>query len=220
MKRMFAAVVLGVCAGVMAQPAGKTKAPAAPAGQPQERKAPTTVVSNTLGFVIRKGTEHGLETVEAARGWAIVDGEATLRAEDLQKSKNIEVKLRVDRFEPAEGTVVVKVDVNPKDRDEAFSRAMEAADKSKPPVLVDAKGRKYQPVGWVYKDPALVKLRYTRGHPVAALSELPSVTRATPDRELTLVFTVSAGVEIAALKVGDATLETFEPRLKAEGKQR
>ena len=75
-------------------------------------------------------------------------------------------------------------------------------------------------MGFVYRDPKLVQLRFTRGSPLKGIGEVPSVSRTTPDRELTLVFVVSLGVELKELRIGDAVLETYEPPVSCAQRQR
>lgn len=222
MRIAFAAAILGCGSVALAQPAGKPRAqtPSAPTPAAPVQRERTTRVDNGLGFVIQKGTETGLDVQEVDRGgFAILDGEASFKPEQLNKP-GLDRRLRLDRFAPASDTLIVQVVFSPKVRGEAFVHAMEQADKSKPPVLIDSKGRKYQPVGYIWTSPDLVKVRFTRGHPIGAFSELPAVSRATPDRELTLVYAVNTGAEITALRVGDATLEAYEPPIQTQGVQK
>jgi hypothetical protein len=141
-----------------------------------------------------------------------------LKAETL--GKPLDPKLQITRFTAADDTVVVQVNMSPKDRNDAFNKAVEGADRSKPPVLVDGKGRKYEPVGFVYKDPKIVHLRFTKGAALKSLNEAPSVTRSNPDRDLTLLFCVNLGMDVKELRIGDKVIETYDPPVKCDQKQK
>ena len=186
--------------------------------QPQPPVRPIEV-SNAMGFVIQKGTERDLTVSQETRGWAVRDGEQKFKPEELA-NRNVDAKLRIDRFAPGDDTVIVKVNMTPEQRGAEFWKKVEGADKKKAVVLVDTKGRKYEAVGFIYRDPKIVHLRFTRGTPLKGMAEAPSVSRTTPDRELTLVFVVSLGVEIKELRIGDVVVETYEPAVKCDQKQK
>ncbi len=203
------------------QPPAKTPKAARPPSAPQPQATPTTVVSNSLGFIIQRGTEQGVEVAEEGRGWVIRDGEMKLGVDQLvTRGRPVDAKLQVNRFATTESTVVVKVDVSPAVRPDAFMKAMGEADKQRPPTLVDTLGRKYEAVGFTYTDSQIMHLRFTVGSPLKGLSEAPSVSLTTPDRHLTLVFRASLGVEIKEFRIGDAVLEKYEPTIKCDQKQK
>lgn len=184
-------------------------------GKPLEAPAqqgfqvPLIQVSNTLGFTLQKGQETGLEVVQETRGYSVQAGDQTLRNNSLKGLGAVDPKLKIDRFASTSDTSVVKVAVTPKYRDADFNKLYEQADRNAEPALIDSTGTRYTAVGWIYKDPAVTKIRYDRGHPVQRLGEAPAVSRSSPDKELTLVFVVSAGVQITEFKIGDVTLGDF-----------
>jgi hypothetical protein len=104
-------------------------------------------VSNAMGFVIQKGTERDLTVSQETRGWAVRDGEQKFKPEELA-NRNVDAKLRIDRFAPGDDTVIVKVNMTPEQRGAEFWKKVEGADKKKAVVLVDTKGRKYEAVGF------------------------------------------------------------------------
>jgi hypothetical protein len=220
---MLPAVLALICALVgSGQP--PAKAPKSlPSAQGQPRTLPTTVVSNGLGLTIQRGTEQGIEVVQAGRSWEIRDGELKIKNEQLVgRTGTVEPSLLINRLEATADTVVVKVDVSPAARSDAFTRALAGADRMKPPTLVDAKGRKYEAIGFVYQDESLTHVRYTKGSPLKGLGEpgVPSLSASTPQRHFTLIFTVSLGVELKEFRVGETVLEAYSPAVKCDQQQR
>jgi hypothetical protein len=210
-------------AGLAGQPAAKLPKPPSPAAVQPRVQQPTTVVSNSLGIIIQRGTEQGIEVAEEGRGWVIRDGECKIQNIRLpDRSHPVDPKLQINRFAVTDDTVVVKVDVSPAVRPDAFTKALASAEKMKPPTLVDAKGRKYEAVGFVYQDESLTYVRYTKSTPLKGLGDtgVPSVSLSTPQRHLTLVFTVSLGAEVKEFRVGETVLETYSPMVKCDQQQK
>jgi hypothetical protein len=228
-RTMLIGVVLSMAVGLTAhaQPpkAKQPTKPSPPAAAPQEDPAKrTTRVSDSLGFIIQKGTERGIEvTNEPGKSWSVLEGEAKLNNATVIRNGmrgdgaivNLDPKLQIMRFASSPDTVVVQVDVSSSRRTPEFCTAFERAPQDRPPALVDTKGRKYEAVGFVYRDAKITHLRYTRGAPLRGLSEAPSVSRSTPDRELTLVFCVSAGAEVKEFRIGDVVV-AYDPVVKCE----
>lgn len=221
-QTLITLILFAACAASVAQPEKRKPGPDQPASkQPAAQPAPEKpriAAANSLGFIIQKGTEQGLSVREESRGWSIQDGEDKLKPPQTVGTNDL--KLSITRFAPADDSVIVQVNVSPKDQPETILKALEGADKTKPVVLIDGKGRKYQPVGFVYKDPKLVHVRFTKGSPLKSLDEAPSVTRNNPDRELKLVFCVNLGVEVTELRIGDAVIERYSPPVKCDQKQK
>jgi hypothetical protein len=226
MRAVMIAAALGM-AGIAAAQSGQAPGPkggAPAAGQqqaPPKPAAPTVEVANTLGFTIQKGTEQGLEVEQAGSGWAVKDGEAKYKKEELSKP-GLDRKLMINKFSTADDTVVVKINMSPSDRPAAFVKTVEGADRKKTPELVDTKGRKYPAVGFIYRDDSLAWVRFTKGDPIKGLGApgMPTVSRTTPDRKLWLVYAVKMGVEIKEMKIGDQVIETYDPPLKCDQKQK
>lgn len=192
----------------------------AASGQPIN--AQPAIASNALGFMIQKGTERDLTVSQETRGWAVRDGEVTLKAEQTKGANaGIDQRLQINRFGTDETTVILKVDVSPSHRTPEWGRELDLADKNAAPTVVDTNGTRYEAVGYVYKDPAITKMRFTRGQPLKGLSEAPSISRNTPDRQLTLVFVVSLGVNIKEFRIGDKVLDDWsEKPIKCDQRQK
>jgi hypothetical protein len=168
-------------------------------------------VNNSLGFTLQKGSERKLAVSQANRGWWIEEGEDKFSHQDRTRGSYADFKLQINRFATTEDTVMVQVDISPGVRDMAFIRSWEAADRNAPLQLIDTNGRPYQAVGYVYDDGQLATIRYTRGQPIRNASELPSISRNTPDRKLTLLFIVSKGVKIKEFRIGARVVEQYDP---------
>lgn len=182
---------------------------------------PGIMVSNALGFMIQKGTERGLEVAEEGRGWTVRDGEVKLTSQQLRgATSGLDPKLQINRFSTTDDTVIVKVDVSPSRRTPDFTKLMDLAEKGVPPTLIDTNGTKYEAVGFLYKDSSITQLRFTKGQPLKGMGDAPSVSRSTPDRQLTLVFVVSLGVQISEFRIGNSVIETYTPPVKCDQRQK
>lgn len=157
-------------------------------------------VNRALGFTLQKGNERGLQINEAN---SIIDGEAAFAREDIKQSSIVDKALRIDRFTTREDTVVVKVDVTGGQRTSLLGKSFDTALMVVPPVLVDSNGQQYEPVGYVYEDNQMVKVRFTPQQPIRGLTELPAaLSKSRPDQKVKLVFMVSFGVTIERFQIG------------------
>lgn len=214
---MFAAACERVAPATGSSRAAASPAPTAPTTKPGPDN-PAIVVSNRLGFVFQKGTEGSLETVPDDRGWAVVDGAQKL--ESRTTGVNVDRKLRIDHLLPPDGSVIVQVNLSPSGRTSAFVRALESAEPSGAPVLEDSSGIKYPAIGFVYKTPDVIHLRYSKGHPLEHMSEAPGVSASMPDRQLVLFFGVTEGVRVHQFRVGTSVVEIYDPQVEANRKTR
>jgi hypothetical protein len=176
--------------------------------------APFTV-GNSLGFTIQKGTEGpNLTLTDDGKGWAIQDGRTDIFNSKIAGRGALEKPLRVERFALTGDTAIVKIVVSPSERDAVFGDLLETIDRNAQPLLVDTSDTTYPAVGYIYKDSTVTTVRYTQANPIKNWGELPSVTRNTPDKKLTLVFVVNNGVDIKELRVGSVQLEDWAARPK------
>jgi hypothetical protein len=217
MKRNLKIVrgVVVVALGVVGVAGVQGRAGLGSAVQPAEKaKLPDPVtMTNQLGFYIQKGTEgQSLTTVSDGRTLAIQDGEATVENEKLNKP-GLAQSLRIDHVSLQKETVLVKVILTPSKRAPEFVDAMDGAGGGQP-VLVDTKGVKYAAAGFVYKDSKVTRVRFTQGTPMGKMGDAPTVTRNTPDRELTLLFVVNEGVELKTFSVGKTVVEDWTGKEK------
>jgi len=172
-------------------------------------------VSNGLGFNIQKGTEKSLSVTQEQRGWSIAEGEETFDQSRLGKA--LDPKLQIGKLSTSPDVAVVQVNFTPLQRKSEFGQALDSAERQAAPVLVDTNNETYQAVGYIFKDSKFMKLRYTKGTPLRALSEAPSVGNSDPSKSLRLIFLVSSGVEIKELRLGSKVVEVYDPPKKVEG---
>ena len=85
-----------------------------------------------------------------------------------------------------------------------------------PPVLVDSNGQQYEPVGYIYEDNQIIKIRFTPQQPLRALSEMPAaLSKSRPDQHVKLIFMVSLGVTIEKFQLGSTVVTDWtRPPLK------
>lgn len=173
------------------------------------------VVSNNLPFrsIIQKGTERTLKVQKGGRrgggGYEIVGGEATLSPEDLSR-RSIEQVLQIRNFVQGTDTIMVQLDVSiRRDQESPIGKALQAADQSTPPSLVDSIGRRYDAVGYLYKDNEKVLIKYTPSSPLRGLSDAPSISQSRSDQEMVLLFRCSRNVELTAFAVGPQVVADY-----------
>jgi hypothetical protein len=166
------------------------------------------VARNALGFAIQKGTEQSLSVAMEGRTWSLVEGDQKFSVTRIKGLVGVDQKLKIDKFQTDDSTAVVQMNVTPIHHSAEFNRLWESADRNAEPALVDKNGTRYTAAGWVYHDASIWWVRYFRGNPIQKLNELPAVSRSSASRELTLVFVVSAGVEITEFRLGDTTVFT------------
>lgn len=192
-----------------------------PDGKPLQDTTGSTITStpfrvgNSIGKMIQKGTEGGNVTLaEDSRGWAIQDGYVDLFLARMPQRGALEKALRIDHFALTGDTACVMVVVSPAEREATFGDILETVDRNAQPLLVDKSGTTYPAVGYIYQDQTVFKLRYTQANPIKNWGELPSVTRNTPDKKLTIIFVVNNGVDLTELRVGNVSLEDWQARPK------
>jgi hypothetical protein len=178
-------------------------------------------VSNTIGLVIQRGTQGGLEI--SPDGPYVRDGENIFDKKQFSGGGAMERNLRVDRFEVSSDTAIVKVDVSAGKATSLLGRAAQSAESVVPPVLVDDKNQQFEAIGYIYQDKDKVVIRYTPGRPIRGLAELDQqkvgLSRSRSDQTLTLVFRVSTGVKIRAFAFGSKVVTEFNPPVTVEGQR-
>lgn len=171
---------------------------------------------NTLGMVIQKGKHGSLEINEDNH---VIGGEAKYSPNDLGRA-GIDRRLRIDRFSSSKDISIVQVVVGMESPAGMLSKAAQLAPYDQPPVLIDSNGQTYEAVGWIYKDPNRIWVRFTPGSPLAAASEAPAISRSQTDQELTLVFRCNFGVQITGFAIGNKGIARYDPPLTLTSKQK
>jgi hypothetical protein len=126
------------------------------------------------------------------------DGHATFSRSAARPPRKLAVQ---GLYEPP-GTRVVQVDVSRNSPANIFGAVAYQAGENAPIFLVDDRGDAYPPLGYVYWQPNGIEVKLAPGEYVRTIEELPSLPRAG-DNQLNLVFTVTKGRTIVALRVGD-----------------
>lgn len=186
------------------------EAPAQGAGATPVATGEPIRVSDRIGGTLNRSDRGGLE-VDADN--LIIDGEGSVSSKAMAAATGIDFKLRVERFASTLDTCIVQVDVSVPSRTTLFGRALDAALQAAPPVLVDQLGQQYEPVGFIHDTGAAVTIRFKPGEPIRAMSQLPTLSRSRPSEKLTLLFRVSAGVQIVRFALGNQTVEELKPPL-------
>jgi hypothetical protein len=165
----------------------------------QNRLPQNWIINTTTGT-------GGLKTRENA----IEDGQHIFGIDQL-KARGLDRNLQVFEFATTRDTGIIQVEVVREDKRSIFGRAIQAAEGTLPPLVVDTDGNAYECVGYVYSDGRTVEIRYTPGDPIRALSQTPSVSTTKRDQTLFLVFRPTAGAQIEAFVLGNKAIATYDP---------
>lgn len=182
------------------------------------------VQSNLLGrLMIKKGTERGLQVDRGDndRFYTIVGGVEQFTTPSL-RGQFITPELRVGGFADSRDVRIVQADVG---RDSPLSLIGEAfqniSGDNDAPMLVDDRGQRYPPVGYICVEDANTFIAFTPGQPIRTLSSLPfSVSRSRATQETRFVYRVSAGVTIVAMVAGDSIIARWDPGVEVQAGRR
>jgi hypothetical protein len=168
------------------------------------------VTGRNIGFIIKKGTERSLKLEEAASGkeQLISEGEEVFSAKEIKEnSRALDRQLQIKNLAAPDDVVIVRLDVSNGTRMSMLGRAALGADQSQPPMLVDADGQTYEAVGYVFIDPAVYRLRFTPGSPLANVAEAPPLSKSqSSDTKLQFIFRVSRGVTVVRYQIGNKVI--------------
>lgn len=164
------------------------------------------VGSNLPGtMIISKNNKGGLEINEEGM---IERGEHQLE-KAMTQERGLDRALRIERFATPRSTAIVKVTLSEGGTRTLFGRIVEAADTGLLPVLVDSRGAKYEPLGFVYEEGDKVRIRYSQGSPLRSLADMPALSRSKRDQSLTLIYAPTAGVKITSFALGNREAVSF-----------
>lgn len=172
-------------------------------------------VTNQMPFsiVLNKG-DLNIPTDDKNR---MQDGEQNLNPQQLN-NRGIDRDLRVDRFTVSSDTACVQVDVT---KDSPLSFLLPAASEATgAPVLISADGQRFSCIGFVYRDDAIARIRYSPSRPIDSKDTLPSLTMSRSDQKMRLLFNVTMGAQITQFAIGDKVIATFKPPLAVDQVQR
>lgn len=174
---------------------------------------PSLMVTNAIGYTIQKGLHSPMEIDEKNQ---IIQGERVFTLKEISEMSNVDRNLRISNFFTDTDVQLVKVDVS---AESPFSFlkpiAANAATNSRV-VLVDTNGQIYSPVGLIFKDDNLVKIRYMPSAPFSSLSEINvygTMSNSRPEAKLTLIFRVSRGASLKYFAIGNRAMVEISPVL-------
>lgn len=159
------------------------------------------------GMVLNKSNRGTLSISEKNE---IVEGDHTFDKAQLQE-RALERSLRVEKFAIGADTGIIKVELSRNGARTIFGRAVEAAESTLVPLLVDERGTQYEPVGFVYEEGTTARIRYTPGQPLRALAEAPALSRTKRDQTLVLIFRPTRNVRIMGFAIGRREIYNFKP---------
>lgn len=174
---------------------------------------PGFVFNNLLPFTLQLG-EHGSLEVDEESQNTITYG---MQAFTPEQTKRIitERKLRVQKLATTPDTVTVFVDVGMQAKTSILGQAAATAELVVPPLLRDANGGIYEPVGYVYQDALKVVVRFKPGEPIRSLSQLSQdgvmISRSRQDQKLQLIFRVNKGVAVQSFTLGPKVIAELNP---------
>ncbi|MEO1583052.1 MAG: hypothetical protein AAFR96_00585 [Planctomycetota bacterium] len=166
------------------------------------------------GFQLQKGNTRGIEIND--------ENEITTGTQAFALSevgiRGVTRELIVSDFASTLDTAVVQVTMTGDPNQipsSVFGPAAAAFQNSEQPRLIDANGRIYPAIGYIYKDREKAEIRYSPSDPLGSMSDAPGLSNTRDDQEMIMVFGVSDGVQIQHLAIGDVVLVTYEPAVTA-----
>lgn len=151
----------------------------------------------------------------------IIEGEQIFTQTELSGNVGIDRKLQVNKYTVDDTTVIMQVDVSLNKPQTLVSRATQKSDDSLPINLIDTNNKKYEPVGYQYRNATTgnVTIRYTPNQPIVAYRDLPSLSKSRPNDQLILIFRCTLQSQIKYLAIGDKAIAKFDPVIKLELRQ-
>lgn len=167
-----------------------------------------------IGFVVQEGQHGGLEITS---GRVVTGGflETDLETKRIAQ-QGLERSIRIEQFMASADRCTVKVDMSGPSRSSLLGKVMNAAEAILPPTLVDTKGERYQPIGYIYEDETKVQISFNPGNPIRGMSQLPALSRSRPAQKLQLIFHVTYGREIKYLSMGNKVFVEYNPPFKLD----
>jgi hypothetical protein len=188
-------------------PAANRETPSSESGYHQ----PTISLSGRFPFSMMYPWARALVLRETERGYEVLHGEETLFARDVAGFICGDRRLMITAIAPPKARVVVKVHTGPLYSDPAVLARIDAAGALDAPVLVEESGVTDEPIGYIYQDRAIVRIRYEPDAPLGRWEQVPIGRFNRADCELTLLFAVRGGAPITEFRIGDRVIAPFDP---------
>lgn len=171
------------------------------------------MITNAIGYTIQKGLHSPMEINDKNQ---IIQGERVFTLKEINEMGNVDRNLRISNFYADEDVQIVKVDVSAESAFSFLKPIVANAPSNAAALLVDSTGQTYSPVGLIYKDDNLVKIRYTPAAPMGSLGEIAqygTMSRSRPEAKLSLIFRVSRGVSLKYFAIGNRAMVEISPIL-------
>ena len=111
--------------------------------------------------------------------------------------------LRLKGIVEPEGTKLVQLTVRRGSAADIFNPGLrQQAGDNAAPTLVDSLGRPYRAIGYIYDRGDSVDLSFSPRRPIRTVAELPQLS-PSGGRKLILIFSVTEGVQLVGLRLGD-----------------
>ncbi len=177
----------------------------------------TIVIRNTIpfGIMLQKDQMKGLEPDDTN---SISGGTLSRFVQKDLGQFGVDPKLQVRKLAVTEDTVIVQVTVDGRNKQFGFLSDVAAGyDRSAVPVIVDAQGGQYQPMGYAFKGGLETWLYFSPQSPLKSTTDqnMPVMTRSQPDQQLVLIYRVSKGVKIHGFAIGSQGLVEFKPEIES-----
>jgi hypothetical protein len=188
---------------------------ATPVGPGENNAAPPGIrIGTGIGFTIQLGMQGSAEIDKDNK---FVRGEQTFEKRQITQMQGVDRKLRIMTFLTDQDVQLVHVQVGEPELPYSFLNArVQSAPRTESVTLIDVNGQSYVPVGLVYEDATVQKVRFTPDAPMTTLNEIDqygTMSRSRPEARMTLIFRVSRGVNIKYFAVGKRALAEFTPPL-------
>ena len=108
------------------------------------------------------------------------------------------------------GTVIVQLDISP-GSNAAIEDLLPVVPRDAAVVLIDTKGHKYVPIGYIIGDDKRMQLSLTPSTPIHTISDLPiHILTSSNKKSMKLLFQVTEGQWLKEFRVGDLTIGTCD----------
>lgn len=157
------------------------------------------------GMTINKSNKGSLQIDDSN---AFIGGENTL-TKDNTHERGLSRNLAIRQFGQTPSTQIVQITLVNSGTLTEFGSSLGNLSPDAPVTLVDARGQRYDAIGFVYEEGETVRLRFNPGKPIAKLSDAPLISQTKRDQTLVLIFRPSRGVTITSFALGNDELVHF-----------
>ncbi|GAB4546735.1 MAG: hypothetical protein Tsb0013_05820 [Phycisphaerales bacterium] len=170
--------------------------------------------SNRLGnriINITTGTPGSLKLNENKE---IVSGRAEILNRDLN-NRGLNRENRADQFDVGADTKMVQLTLADSGNVTPMGGVVQRTGLSGRPRLIDADGRAYDAVGYIYSDGVRTWIQYEPGAPLSSMNDVEDqLSPSKRDQTLILLFRPTQGVTIRGFAIGDTLVGDFTLQIR------